>query len=93
METDARNTPVRPPRMKMPKKPSTQMSGIFSHGRPPQSVAVQQKICTPLGIVMSRLDAVNMPWPSSGSGVVNMWWTQTPKPMNAVATMESTSGV
>ena len=79
--------------MKMAMNPSTNAIGVGSVRRPPQRVAIQQNICTPLGIVIIRLDAVKSPWPSCGSGVANMWWTHTPKPMNAVATQDSTSAV
>ena len=59
---------------------------------PPHIVASQQKIWMPFGMTIIRLAAVNIPCPSSGSGVVNMWWTHTPNPMNAVATSDRTIG-
>ena len=61
--------------------------------RPDHSVAIQQKICTPVGIVIMMLDAVKKLAPNCGIPVTNMWWTQTPNPMNAVATSERTRAV
>ena len=37
------------------------------------------------------LAAVKKLVPNCGGPVVNMWWTQTPKPINAVETSASTS--
>ena len=51
-------TPVRPPSTKMTKKPSTNSSGVSKRGRPSQSVAIQQKIWTPLGMAIIMLAAV-----------------------------------
>ena len=49
----------------MKKKPRTNSSGTRSTGRPRQSVAIQQKICTPVGIAIIMLAAVKNPLPSS----------------------------
>ena len=50
----------------------------------------RQRAWTMVGIATERLAAVNIPWPSSGSGVANMWCTQTPNAMKAVPSSEST---
>ena len=80
---DASITPVSPPITKIAKKPSTQSSGVLNRGLPPQSVAIQQKICTPLGIDDHQARGGEQALAQSGSGVANMWCTHTPKPMNA----------
>ena len=58
--------------------------------RPDQVVAIQQKICTPLGMAIAVLAAVKKLCPSWGNGVANMWCTQSPKPRNAVLISDST---
>ena len=54
--------------------------------RPDQMVAIQLKICTPLGIAIIMLAAVKKLVPISGSPAANIWWTHSPNAMNAVAT-------
>ena len=88
--TEATMTPVMPPMMKMKKKPSTNKSGGERRGRPSQSVAIQQKICTPFGIAISMLEAVKKLAPSCGRSVVNMWWTQSPNARKPTAISDST---
>ena len=53
----------------MTMKPRTNSSGVAKHGRPPQSVAIQQKIWMPLGIAISMLEAVKKLAPSCGRPV------------------------
>ena len=53
--------------------------------RPLHIVAIQQKICMPLGIAIIMLAAVKKLLPSCGSPVANMWCTHRPKPMKPVA--------
>ena len=60
---------------------------------PVQSVAIQQKIWTPLGIAIIMLAAVKKLLPSSGRPVANMWCTHSPKPRKAVAISDSTIAV
>ena len=55
-----------------------------------QIVAIQQKICSAVGITIMMLAAVKKLCPSCGSPVANMWCTQTPKPMKPVAISDST---
>ena len=45
---------------------------VVRRGRPANIVTSQQKICTPVGMAMSMLAAVNRLCPSSGIGVANM---------------------
>ena len=65
-------TPVSPPRTKMKMKPRTNRSGVLSLRRPSQSVASQQKICSPLGTAIIMLAAVKKLLPSCGRPVMNM---------------------
>jgi hypothetical protein len=53
-------------------------------------VAIQQKICTPVGIAIIMLMALKKLSLSCGIPVANMWWTQSPNAMNPVSTSERT---
>ena len=64
--------PVRPPIIRMKKKPSTNSSGVRRWMRPAHKVAIQQKICTAVGIAIMKLIAVKKLLPSSGMFVANM---------------------
>src|SRR5256885_10486493 len=57
---------------------------------PLHRVAIQQKICTPVGMTIIRLAAVKKLVPSCGMPVANMWWTHTLNPMKAVMTRVET---
>ena len=63
----------------------------MKRGRPFQSAAIQQKICTAVGMTMMRLAAVKKLRPIWGRPVANMWCTHTLKPTNPVAKSDSTS--
>ena len=86
-------TPVRPPITKMAKNPSTHSMGVAKRILAPHKEAIQQNICTPLGIAMVTLAAVKKLMPSCGSPVVNMWCTQRPKLTKPIDTTDSTSAV
>jgi hypothetical protein len=59
--------------MKMKKNPMTNSSGVANFtGAPVASVAIQQKICSPVGNAIMMLAAVKKLMPSGGSPVVNM---------------------
>ena len=60
-------------------------NGVLKTGLPARMVATQEKICTPLGMVISRLAAEKKARVRLGRPVANMWWTHTPNPMMAVA--------
>ena len=62
--------------------------GGSSRGRPPHIVPIQAKYWMPLGIAMTRLAAENTPSAAAGTPVANMWCTQTPKLMKAIATRD-----
>jgi hypothetical protein len=88
--TDDRITPVTPPITNSTTKPTTNSIGVAKRTRPAQMVAIQPKICTPLGRVMIALAAVKKVSPSCGRGVANMWWTHSPNDRKPVATIDST---
>ena len=83
--TEANITPVTPPITKTKTKPMMNSIGVLNTGRPEMIVAIQAKIWTPEGMVMSMLAAEKNAMDRLGSPTANMWWTQTPKPMIAVA--------
>lgn len=58
--------------------------------RPAASVAIKQKICTPVGIATASEAAENNPSEMPGNPVVNMWCTQSPKLKNPMPTAAST---
>jgi hypothetical protein len=66
---------------------------VIASRRAVQIVAIQPKICSDVGTTIMMLAAVKKLWPSCGRPVANMWCTQTPNPMNAVAIIESTMTV
>ena len=57
--------PVSPPISRMKKKPSTKSSGVLITSRPAAIVAIQQKICSAVGIAIMKLIAVKKLLPSS----------------------------
>ena len=56
----------------MAKKPRIQSIGTFTASRPDHIVAIQQKICVPVGMAMMMLAAVKKLSPSCGRPVANM---------------------
>ena len=70
--------------------PRMKSIGVAKRGRPLQMVASQQKICTPVGIAIIVLVAVKKLAASCGIPVANMWWTHSPKAMNATEMSAST---
>jgi hypothetical protein len=48
-------TPESPPMVNMPTKPRAKQSGVLNRRRPPQSVASQFRIFTPVGTAISML--------------------------------------
>lgn len=83
-------TPVSPPITKVKMKPSTKSSGVAKIGRPPQIVAIQQKIWMPLGMAIIIEEAVKKLSPSCGRPVANIWCTHRPKERNPIAISDST---
>ena len=76
-------TPVIPPSRKISRNPIAKSIGVVKRTTPFHIVAIHAKNCTPLGIVMMRLAAEKNDSASAGIPVANMWWTHTPKLMNA----------
>ena len=57
---------------------------------PPHMVANQLRIFTPVGTAMNIVDTANAATESGPRPEANMWWAQTPQPMNPMATPEKT---
>lgn len=89
--TSASITPVSPPATKMTRKPAIHNIGMRQTGRPANSVAIQAKISTLVGTATSMLAAEKNPCAKAGIPAVNMWWTQRPKLMKPVDTIETTT--
>src|SRR5947209_1030562 len=81
-------TPVMPPSRKINRKPRQNSIGVVSATLPFHIVAIHAKNWMPLGITMIKLAAEKKDMASAGMPVANMWWTQTPNEMNAMATSE-----
>ena len=54
-------------------------------------VPIQLKIFTPVGIAMIAVVTPNAVFATGPSPTANMWWAQTPKPMNPIAIPEKTT--
>src|SRR5437870_13698641 len=84
----ARNTPEMPPRTNIERKPMAKSSGGLNHSEPPQIVASQLNIFTPVGTAMSIDDAMKNSCSGTPIPATNMWWPKTLKPRNPIATEE-----
>ena len=85
--------PVRPPMVNVRKKAKTKSTGVAIRSFPLQIVAIQQNICTAVGITIIREAAVKKLWPNCGRPVANMWCTHTLKLRKPVMTSVLTIGV
>jgi hypothetical protein len=74
----------------MTRLPKAKSIGKERARRPAASVAMKQKIWTPVGIAIASDAAEKRPSEIPGSPVVNMWCTQSPKLRNPVPTAAST---
>jgi len=89
MGTDARKTPLRPPMTNIEMNASANISEVVNRSLPPQMVASQEKILTPVGTAMI-IDVIMNGMRSSGSmPLVNMWCAQTRKPKIPIARLET----
>ena len=84
-------TPVRPPSVKMNRKPMTKSDGVVSFIRPDAMVAIQAKTWMPLGTATAVLAAEKKLRDIFGRPVANMWWTHRPKERKPVAISASTT--
>src|SRR2546422_3534308 len=62
--------------------------GALSSTAPPHIVAIQLKILMPLGTAIASVMTMNGRRAEIEMPVVNMWWTQTPKDRNPMATVD-----
>ena len=81
-------TPERPPMVNSPTRPTAKWSAVVVRMAPPQSVASQLKIFTPVGIAMSIVATENAASATGPIPAANMWWLQTPKPKKPIRTPE-----
>ena len=73
-----------PPIRKIRRNPRANSIGAVNRTRPPHIVPIHEKYRTALGMAMTKLAAEKKPIAVVGSPVANMWWTHTPKLMNAM---------
>src|SRR5438094_3962085 len=78
-----------PPITNIVTKPIAKSIGALSSIAPPHIVAIQLKILMPLGTAIARVMIMNGRRAEIDRHVVNMWWTQTPKEKNPIATVDS----
>ena len=81
-------TPLRPPMINMNMNPSAKSIGVVNLIDPPHMVAIQLKIFTPVGMAISMVVMVKTELAMLPSPTVNMWWLQTPHPMNPMTIPE-----
>src|SRR5687768_11279536 len=84
-------TPERPPMVNMKMKPNANNMAVRNLIEPPQQVASQLKIFTPVGTAMNMVDTEKAAMATGPRPVENMWWTHTPQPMNPMAMPENTT--
>ena len=65
--------------------------GVFRSTDPPQTVAIQLNIFTPVGTAISMVVMVNTVRAVGPIPVVNMWWLQTAQLMNPMTMPENTT--
>ena len=90
-ETTEWVTPDSPPITNVVMKPTEKYIAVVKRIAPPQRVAVQLKIFTPVGTAMNMVDTLNAAVATGPSPTANMWWAQTPQPMNPMAIPEKTT--
>lgn len=66
---------------------------MVTTGRPVQMVAIQANTAIALGSVMMNDAPEKNDSDMNGMPVLNMWWTQTPKPSSMVTIVLSTTRV
>ena len=80
--------PDSPPIVKSPTRPRAKCIAVVVRSAPPQSVASQLKILTPVGIAMSMVPIAKAASATGPMPAANMWWLQTPKPKKPMRTPE-----
>ena len=84
-------TPAKPPTMNRATKPTEKSNGVFKSMDPPQSVAIQLNILTPVGTAISIVVTVNTVLGIGPNPTVNMWWLQTAQPIMPMTIPENTT--
>src|SRR3989442_8449245 len=84
----AGKTRLIPPMTNIVTKPIAKSIGALSSIAPPHIVAIQLKILMPLGTAIASVITMNGRRAEIEMPVVNMWWTQTPKERNPIATVD-----
>ena len=79
--------------MNRPMNPSAHSIGVSNEMFPRQSVASQLKIFTPVGTAITIELTMKNESTAVGRPTANMWWPQTRKPRNAIATVESATAL
>ena len=69
----------------MPMKPRAKNSGARKRMRPPQSVMIQLRIFTPVGMAMSMVIIEKAESAAGPRPTANMWWLHTPKDRKPMA--------
>ena len=85
--------PLIPPIVNVRKNANTKSIGVATRSFPLHMVAIQQNICTAVGMTIINDAAVKKLWPNCGKPVANMWCTHTLKPRNPVITSVLTIAV
>ncbi len=75
----------------IPMKPRANIIGVFRRRSPPQVVASQLKIFTPVGTAMNIVEAAKAELATGPRPTANMWWAHTPHPMKPMAIPENTT--
>ena len=86
-------TPLSPPSMNMLMKPSANSRGVLNWIEPPQRVASQLKILTPVGTPMAMVAPAKAAVAQAPRPVVNMWCAHTPNPRKAMTAPANTTVV
>ncbi len=74
-------------------KPSAKHIAVVNRSCPPQRVASQLKIFTPVGIAISIVVSANTESAIGPRPTANIWWLHTPHPMKPISTPEYTTTV
>src|SRR5438445_12576228 len=83
--TAARNSPVSPPMVNRPMKPTAYSIGVSHEIDPLYIVAVQLNTLTADGIATRKLRMEKISAEYTDSPATNMWWPQTRNPRTAIA--------
>jgi hypothetical protein len=83
-------TPDSPPIVNMATRATANFIAVANVSLPPQSVASQLKIFTPVGTAMNIVDTLNAATETGPMPEANMWWAHTPQPMKPMAMPENT---